>query len=70
MHYFLYLGFVSSKQLIGKIIFLFIYFLYFFETKILMNVEGIITIVTRMPSVQIQSAPINVSARQDILVMV
>ena len=35
-----------------------------------MNVEGIITIVTRMPSVQTQLAPINVSARQDILVMV
>ena len=34
-----------------------------------MNVEGIITIVTRMPSVQTQSAPINASARQDIPVM-
>ena len=35
-----------------------------------MNVEGIITIVTRMPCVQTQSAPINAGARQDILVMV
>ena len=34
-----------------------------------MNVEGIIAIVTGMPSVQTQSAPINASARQDIPVM-
>ena len=35
-----------------------------------MNVEGIITIVTRMLSVQTQLAPINVTARRDIPVMV
>ena len=34
-----------------------------------MNVEETITIVTRMPSVQILLAPINASAQQDILVM-
>ena len=34
-----------------------------------MNVEGIITIVTRMRSVQTLSAPINASAQQDIPVM-
>ena len=34
-----------------------------------MNVEGIITIVTRMRSVQTQSAPINASAQQDMPVM-
>ena len=34
-----------------------------------MNVEGIIAIVTGMPSVQTQSAPINANARQDIPVM-
>ena len=35
-----------------------------------MNAEERITIVTRMPSVQILLAPINVSALQDIPVMV
>ena len=35
-----------------------------------MNAEETITIVTRMPSVQILLAPINVSALQDIPVMV
>ena len=34
-----------------------------------MNVEETITIVTRMPSVQILLAPINASARQGIPVM-
>ena len=34
-----------------------------------MNVEETITIVTRTPSVQILLAPINASARQDIMVM-
>ena len=74
MYEFLYVVFVSLKQLVGNLSFyqvivitLFIYF--FVLTKILMNVEGIIAIVTGMPSVQTQSVPINASARQDIPVM-
>ena len=45
------------------------FFFPFFSNKIQMNVEETITIVTRMPSVQILLAPINASARQDIPVM-